>query len=100
MAAKAVEWVLIMEYYTYYIATTCTSTCRWPYRLWESVEGGGGGSMRPYCQNLTVYIKFYYCIPLARNTRARHITKTYYVTRTTAKANPDLWNTVLGTVSP
>jgi hypothetical protein len=40
MAAKAVEWVWIMVYYTYYIATTCTSTCRWPYRPWESVEGG------------------------------------------------------------
>ena len=26
--------------------------------------GRGGGSMRPYRQNSTVYIKFYYCIPL------------------------------------
>ena len=25
----------------------------------------GGGSMRPYCQNLTVCIKYFYCIPLA-----------------------------------
>jgi hypothetical protein len=26
MAAKAVEWIWIMVYYAYYIATTCTST--------------------------------------------------------------------------
>ena len=29
------------------------------------LKGGGEGSMRPYCQNLRVCIKSFYCIPLA-----------------------------------
>ena len=51
---------LLYSYYMYVY-------CRWSYRPWESVEGG---SMKPYCQNSMVYIKFYYCIPLVYNGNA------------------------------
>jgi hypothetical protein len=50
---KGVEWVWIVLYYAYYIATACTSTVDCLIDRGNLSRGGEGGPTRPYRQNLT-----------------------------------------------
>jgi len=61
---KGVDQVWRVLYYAYYIPMTCTATVDRLIDCGNVSRRGEGGSMRPYRQNSTVCIIFFYWIPL------------------------------------